>query len=90
MAILTHPATRRRLAAMPADARPQTPTISVLPSHAIGRKTSDEFVVPLCRTHHRQNHQIGDELFWRKQSGIDPLAARRLWEISRGNSGKTR
>ena len=58
---------------------------------AMGRKTSDEFVVPLCRTHHRQNHQVGDELSWWKQSGIDPLpVARRLWETSRGGSGKTR
>jgi hypothetical protein len=27
---------------------------------ALGRKTSDEFVVPLCRVHHNQNHQVGD------------------------------
>jgi hypothetical protein len=58
---------------------------------AMGRKSSDEFVVPLCRTHHRQNHQIGDELSWWKQSGIDPLpVARRFWEMSRGGSGQAR
>jgi len=33
---------------------------------AMGRKNSDEFVVPLCRTHHRQNHQVGDEVSWWK------------------------
>ena len=60
-------------------------------SRAMGRKTSDEFVIPLCRTHHRQNHQVGDELSWWKQRGIDPLpVARRLWETSRGGSGKPR
>jgi hypothetical protein len=29
---------------------------------AIGRKVSDEFTVPLCRTHHRDNHSFGDEV----------------------------
>jgi hypothetical protein len=52
---------------------------------ALGRKTSDEYVVPLCRTHHRENHQIGDELSWWKAIAIDPLpVALRLWRISRG------
>lgn len=31
---------------------------------AIGMKVSDEFTVPLCRTHHRQLHQVGDERIW--------------------------
>jgi hypothetical protein len=52
---------------------------------AMGRKTSDEFVVPLCRAHHSQNHQVGDEVTWWKQNGIDPVpVANRLWAISRG------
>jgi hypothetical protein len=52
---------------------------------ALGRKTSDEYVVPLCRTHHRENHQIGNELSWWKAIAIDPLpVALRLWRISRG------
>jgi hypothetical protein len=52
---------------------------------ALGRKTSDEFVVPLCRAHHRQNHQTGDEIGWWKSNRIDPMtAAGRLWAISRG------
>jgi hypothetical protein len=51
----------------------------------LGRKTSDEFVVPLCRTHHRQNHQVGDERAWWSAIAIDPLAtAERLWKVSRG------
>jgi hypothetical protein len=51
---------------------------------ALGRKTSDEFVVPLCRAHHNQNHRVGDEAKWWKQTGVDPLPiASRLWEISR-------
>ena len=52
---------------------------------AMGRKTSDEFVVPLCRTHHRQNHQVGDERAWWAAIAIDPLlTAERLWQVSRG------
>jgi hypothetical protein len=47
---------------------------------ALGRKVSDEFVVPLCRTHHREVHRSSDELAWWKQSGIDALeAAHKLW-----------
>jgi hypothetical protein len=58
---------------------------------ALGRKTSDEFVVPLCRNHHDQNHQVGDEVSWWKQRNVDPIAvANRLWSISRGVVGKIR
>jgi hypothetical protein len=47
---------------------------------AVGRKVSDEFIVPLCRTHHREVHRSGDEVVWWKQSGIDALeAAYKLW-----------
>jgi hypothetical protein len=28
----------------------------------MGRKMSDEFTVPLCRSHHRDNHSFGDEV----------------------------
>ena len=52
---------------------------------AVGRKSSDEFVVPLCRTHHRQNHNVGDELAWWGPTMIDPLnVALCLWKRSRG------
>jgi hypothetical protein len=52
---------------------------------AMGRKVSDEFVVPLCRSCHRQNHQVGDERSWWKVTTSDPLeVAERLWNTSRG------
>ncbi|MGE3149964.1 MAG: hypothetical protein AB7K04_12945, partial [Pseudorhodoplanes sp.] len=52
---------------------------------ALGRKVSDEFTVPLCRTHHRQLHQGGDEVQWWMDMDIDPLPiARDLWKESRG------
>jgi hypothetical protein len=49
-------------------------------SRALARKVSDEFTVPLCRTHHREVHRCGDEGSWWRNTGIDPLAAARaLW-----------
>jgi hypothetical protein len=51
---------------------------------ALGRKVSDEFTVPLCRGHHRQVHQTGNEpAFW-EDLEIDALEiAKGLWEQSR-------
>jgi len=47
---------------------------------ALGRKVSDEFVVPVCRLHHRELHQHGDEAAWWKKINIDPMpVALRLW-----------
>jgi hypothetical protein len=49
-------------------------------ARALGRKVSDEFVVPLCRSHHRALHRVGNELGWWQTAGIDPLdVARKLW-----------
>jgi hypothetical protein len=49
-------------------------------SPALGRKVSDEFIVPLCRGHHREVHRCGDETAWWQKTGIDPAAAARvLW-----------
>jgi hypothetical protein len=56
---------------------------------ALGRKTSDEFAVPLCRIHHRAAHRAGDERAWWKAAGIDPLKiARKLWKDTRANKGQ--
>jgi len=51
---------------------------------ALGRKVSDEFTVPLCRGHHRQVHQTGNEpTFW-EHLGIDAMeVANSLWQRSR-------
>ncbi len=54
---------------------------------AMSRKVSDEFTVPLCRTHHRQLHQAGDEAAWWNDIGIDPLPiAQDLWTQTRRRS----
>jgi ERF superfamily protein len=51
---------------------------------ALGRKVSDEFTVPLCRSHHRALHRSGSEYLWWENVGIDPLqVARKLWRKTR-------
>ena len=51
---------------------------------AIGLKVSDEFTVPLCRGHHRQLHQAGNEIAWWEGLQINALEiAKNLWEKTR-------
>jgi hypothetical protein len=58
---------------------------------ALGRKVSDEFAVPLCRTHHRAVHRVGHELDWWKKVGIDPIKlASGLWRKTRLNQSSDR
>jgi DNA recombination protein Rad52 len=48
---------------------------------AIGLKVSDEFTVPLCRGHHRDLHQSGNETTWWADKNIDARKiARDFWE----------
>ena len=48
---------------------------------AIGLKVSDEFTVPLCRGHHRQLHQTGNEEAWWEKQRINALEiSRALWK----------
>ncbi|HEY7972444.1 MAG TPA: hypothetical protein VID96_05920, partial [Xanthobacteraceae bacterium] len=50
---------------------------------ALGRKVSDEFTVPVCRTHHREIHRVGDEQAWWQRNALDPLkTAAALWRAS--------
>ncbi len=51
----------------------------------MGRKVSDKWTVPLCATHHRALHTVGDEEKWWKDLGIDPTVhAKSLWRVSQG------
>jgi ERF superfamily protein len=60
-----------------------------LQPRALGRKSSDEFVVPLCRIHHRLVHRVGNEPAWWQDAGIDPItAARKLWNETRSDAGR--
>jgi hypothetical protein len=57
-----------------------------LQPRALGRKVSDEFAVPLCRSHHRAVHRAGNEQAWWTAAGIDPVeVARQLWRKTRLN-----
>jgi len=54
-------------------------------------KVSDEFVVPLCRLHHREVHHALNELAWWKDLKIDPIeVARKLWQESHSKSGASK
>ena len=50
----------------------------------MGRKVSDEFTVPLCRTHHREAHRSRNERAWWRRLGLDSLQiAEMLWKRTR-------
>ena len=49
-------------------------------SRGLGLKVSDEFTVPLCRSHHRELHRTGKESDWWAKAGLEPITlARKLW-----------
>jgi hypothetical protein len=53
-------------------------------ARALGRRVSDEYAVPLCRSHHRALHRHGDEVAWWEANKVDPVVvARELWERTR-------
>jgi hypothetical protein len=50
---------------------------------SLGRKVSDEFTVPLCRSHHQSLHRHGNERAWWTNLQITPLPiAKELWDAS--------
>jgi ERF superfamily len=53
---------------------------------ALGRRVSDEFIVPICRVHHRELHRSGDEATWWRRLNIDPVpVALMLWQHTRAD-----
>jgi hypothetical protein len=51
---------------------------------ALGTRVSDEFIVPLCRVHHRELHRRGDEKTWWDTRRIDAMeVAQQLWRETR-------
>ena len=54
---------------------------------ALSLKSSDQYVVPLCRLHHNKAHRHGDETKWWKSLRVDAFAiALDLWRRSHGLS----
>jgi len=70
--------------------RPADPHhLRYLQPRALGRRASDEFAVPLCRSHHRAVHRARDERAWWRAAGIDPdQVARKLWKDTRIDEGQ--
>ena len=57
---------------------------------ALGRRVSDEFIVPVCRVHHRELHRSGNEAAWWRKLNIDPIPiALRLWQQTRSDGGQS-
>ena len=55
--------------------------LKIAQPQSLGRKVSDEFTVPLCRTHHDELHRHGNESNWWKNLQIAPIeAAEELWK----------
>jgi Rad52/22 family double-strand break repair protein len=55
----------------------------------LGLKVSDEFTVPLCRGHHRQLHQTGNEARWWENLKIDAIEiAKDLWKQTHSKDGQ--
>jgi DNA recombination protein Rad52 len=56
---------------------------------ALGMKVSDEFAVPLCRGHHRELHQTGNEVGWWENLKIDALGiAKDLWKQTHAKNAR--
>jgi hypothetical protein len=63
--------------------------LTFMQPRALGHRVSDEFIVPVCRVHHRELHRQGDEAAWWGKVHIDPLpVALRLWQHTRPNGEK--
>jgi hypothetical protein len=77
----------RHVSALPCLICQRTPCdahhVKLAQPRMLGRKVSDEFVVPLCRDHHRDLHRHGNERAWWANVNLNPLEkARGFWEAS--------
>jgi hypothetical protein len=76
-----------RQACLVCGRRPSDPHhLTFTQPRALGRRVSDEFIVPVCRVHHRELHRSGNEAAWWRRLNIDPLpVALRLWQQTRSD-----
>lgn len=49
------------------------------PNTGIGEKPSDNWTVPLCSEHHREQHLIGERNFWKSKQRDPVTVAMALW-----------
>jgi ERF superfamily protein len=60
--------------------------LTFMQPRALGNRVSDEFLVPVCRIHHRELHRQGDEAAWWGKLCINPVpVALKLWQHTRPN-----
>ncbi len=63
---------------------------SALVDQALASGLKCRITVPLCRDHHQQLHQAGNEVGWWHDLGIKPLAiAKDLWSESKTKAPST-
>jgi hypothetical protein len=76
-----------RQACLVCGRRPSDPHhLTFTQPRALGRRVSDEFIVPVCRVHHRELHRSGNEAAWWRRLKIDPVpVALRLWQQTRSD-----
>jgi hypothetical protein len=58
-------------------------TGEVVNGKAMSRTSADKWALPVCRDHHDQAHDAGDDEAWFAAQGIDARAvARSLWSVT--------
>lgn len=50
----------------------------------MGERPDDTWAVPLCGKHHREQHTMSEDMFWRKYS-LDPLSIAAFLALSSGD-----
>jgi hypothetical protein len=91
---LRDPSHLRRLATIPCLICGRKPVqahhLTFAQARAMGRKSSDEYAVPLCAIHHRDLHDHGNEMEWWRAKNLEPIPiALRLWDESQSSGSKS-
>lgn len=56
--------------------------LTAKPITGIGIKAPDYWTIPLCGTHHREQHGMNEWEFWRKAGTLPTIVALRLWTVT--------
>jgi hypothetical protein len=60
------------------------------PQTGIGIKPDDQYTVPLCGKHHREQHQDGERLWWYNRNKDPIVLSAALFEVSGNNEAGER